>query len=155
MGVLAARLPAACLRAGMFLWSVSAAVAVKDHRTRSSDPSCYGCFHRRHCGRGPASHTRPCRENAEGACCALPCCCTTRRVRQRIANLPAGIRHVVVLASVPIIYPHVPVLESAAKYLSGAKVSILLMTSKCGSTHRLGSCAVSGWRCDEHGSRAF
>jgi hypothetical protein len=34
--------------------------------------------------------------------------------------LPASVRHVVVVVTVPMIYPEIPVVEAALKYMQGA-----------------------------------
>lgn len=44
-------------------------------------------------------------------------------VQQRLAALPASIKHLVVVAPVPIVYPQVPIVESSLEYLTGAEES--------------------------------
>ncbi len=51
--------------------------------------------------------------------CVCVCVCVYR-IQQRLAALPPSVRHVIVLAGVPVIYPKLPVAESALMYLTGA-----------------------------------
>ena len=45
---------------------------------------------------------------------------TWAMVQQRLAALPASVKHLVVVAPVPIVYPQVPIVESSLEYLTGA-----------------------------------
>jgi hypothetical protein len=42
------------------------------------------------------------------------------RIQQHVATLPPSVRHVVVVAGVPVVYPTVPVVQSALTYMGGA-----------------------------------
>ncbi len=58
------------------------------------------------------------------ACDALHASCPAvgtwpRRVQDRLARLPPTVRHVVVVAAVPVIYPKIPVAESALQWMQG------------------------------------
>eukprot|EP00955_Chlamydomonas_euryale_P018557 197804-Chlamydomonas_euryale.AAC.2 len=54
--------------------------------------------------------------------CALRWVCrpgTWALVQQRLAALPSSIKHVVVVAAVPMVYPKIPLVESALMHLTG------------------------------------
>jgi hypothetical protein len=45
-------------------------------------------------------------------------------VQQRIAALPSTVKHLVVVASVPVVYPQVKIVESSLKFLTGDSTSL-------------------------------
>ncbi|KAJ9515395.1 hypothetical protein QJQ45_016390, partial [Haematococcus lacustris] len=60
--------------------------------------------------------------------------------QQRLAALPASVRHLVVVAGVPLVYPTIPVVESALTFLSGfgrTKQAVVSMLQKSGLADKL------------------
>ena len=45
--------------------------------------------------------------------------------QQRLAALPSTVRHVIVVATVPVIYPKIKVVEAAINFLTGEEAHLL------------------------------
>ena len=42
-------------------------------------------------------------------------------IQQRVAGLPTSVKHLVVVAPVPVVYPEIPVVESSLKFMTGGR----------------------------------
>ena len=42
-------------------------------------------------------------------------------IQQRVAALPTSVKHLVVVAPVPVVYPEIPVVESSLKFMTGGR----------------------------------
>lgn len=49
----------------------------------------------------------------------LPARAPLHRIQQRLASLPGSVRHVIMLAAVPVLYPKIPVAEAAIQFMQG------------------------------------